>query len=270
MLDDADPIERGCERLNDDAVNRRWEREQALLGLAQDTPGGEFAAGGLGALAVDPTVRIVVLAGDLSAQPIPAKEPTAVVPQGITLPSGRQLSNHGTVRGTSSGYVGYTPTGDDGRWRSFTAVHWHGGVDFFLGEEGGRAWDFAPGSRDRVFFLLKCVGWAWGAFDLQRQLVERFAVAGPFRAILGVANTAGAVLGQLGAGWAEPGSSSLFRPTAVEPRVLLLEDLPEWPDEKGAEELALRFGARLDLAFGGPGDRHLDQAGPEAGRFNPR
>ena len=35
-------------------------------------------------------------------------------------------------------------------------------------------------------------------------------------------------------------------------------------------ELALRFGARLDLAFGGPGERHLDRAGPEQGRFNPR
>jgi len=35
-----------------------------------------------------------------------------------------------TIRGTSSGYVGYSYTGDDGLWRYFAAVNWHGGVDF--------------------------------------------------------------------------------------------------------------------------------------------
>ena len=53
--------------VDDDAVERRWEREQALLGLARDTPEEEFARGGLAALAVDPTVRITVLPADPSA-----------------------------------------------------------------------------------------------------------------------------------------------------------------------------------------------------------
>jgi hypothetical protein len=43
--------------------------------------------------------------------------------------------------------------------------------------------------------------------------------------------------------------------------VLLLENLPEWPDAAGVEAVALRFGARLDLAFGGSGERHLDRTG---------
>jgi hypothetical protein len=250
---------------------RRWEREQALLGLARNIPVETFAAGGLGALAVEPTVRIVVLPGDPSAQPVGAVEPKTVVPQVITLPDGWLLPYHRIMRGTSSGYVGYTPAGEDGQWQSFTAVHWHGGVDFFLGVEGGREWTLASGSRGRVISLMKSVSWAWGAFGLQRQIVERFGVTGPFRAILGVAGTSGALLGNLGAGWQEPGPASLFdQPSAVEPIVLLVEDLAEWPDEKGAEELAMRFGARLDLAFGGPGQRHLDRAGPQTGRFNPR
>ncbi len=51
--------------------------EQDLLGLARDTPVGQFATGGLAALAVDPTVRIAVSPGDASAHPIPAQEPGA-------------------------------------------------------------------------------------------------------------------------------------------------------------------------------------------------
>jgi len=114
----------------------------------------------------------------------------------------------------------------------------------------------------RVTYLLRSITWARGAFDLQRQMVERFSVGGPFRAIVGVARTAGARLANLGAGWPEPGSVFGFGSTAIEHHVLLLEDVMEWPDEAGAEAMALRFGARLDLAFGGSGNRHLDRAGP--------
>jgi hypothetical protein len=261
-------LERG-EAMDNDVAKCRWERAQALLGLARDTPDRDFARGGLASLAVEPTVRIIVLPGDPSFQAVPAEEPTTVVPKVITLPDGRQFPAHGAVRGTSSGYVGYT-AGDGSRWQNFAAVHWHGGVDFFLGGEGGRDWEYAS-SRGRVFFLQKCVGRAWAAFDLQRRIAERFEIPGPFRAILAIADTTGAALGYLGAGWPDPGSVSLFgQPTAIEPRVLLLEDLDEWPDEKGVKELALRFGARVDLVFGGPGERHLDHAGPETGRFNPR
>ena len=256
--------------MDDDAVERRWEREQALLGLTRDTPEEEFARGGLAALAIDPTVRITVIPGDPSAQRVPVESPETIIPKVITLPAGVQLPYHGTVRGTSSGYVGFT-TGDGSRWQSFDAVLWHGGVDVFLGTQGGRMREAGPGSRLLVIFLRRCIGWAWAAFDLQRRMVERYGVAGPYRVILGIANTAGATLANVGAGWAEPGSPDGWDlPTAIEPRVLLLEDLADWPDEKGIEEMALRFGARVDLAFGGSGQRHLDRAGPDTGRFTPR
>jgi hypothetical protein len=261
-----------CEAVDDDVMRLRWEREQALLGLAPDTPDEELAVGGMAALAIPPTVRICVLPGDPDALAVPPQDPATAIPQLITVPCGRQLPPHAIVRGTSSGYVAVSYAGEDGLWRSFTAVRWHGGVDFFLGDQGGREWDIpAAAFRRRVVYLQIAVCWAWAAFDLQREMVERFTVGGPFRAIVAVAHTAGASLGTFGAGWAEPGSTGFWdQPTAVDQHVLLLEDLAEWPDAAGVEGLALRFGARLDLAFGGPGGRHLDRTGPDEGKFRPR
>jgi hypothetical protein len=46
--------------------------------------------------------------------------------------------------------------------------------------------------------------------------------------------------------------------------VLFLDDLDVWPDETGIQDIVIHFGARLDLAFGGGGKRHLDRTGPEA------
>lgn len=124
----------------DDAVTRRWHREQVYLGLSRATPEDQFARGGLAALAVDPTVRIAVIPGDPSAQPVRAEEPEAMVPKEITPPDdGQQLPYAATVRGTSSGYVAFSSNADS-RWERFHAVCWHGGVDVFLGGEGGRQW----------------------------------------------------------------------------------------------------------------------------------
>jgi hypothetical protein len=160
-------------------VKQRWEREQVVLGLARDSPDEEFAAGGLGALAVPPTVRIVVLPADPGSQCVPGLDPAEVVPQLATLPGGEQLPQLEQVRGTSSGYVRYPYSGDNGRWRSFAAVHWHGGVDFFLGNQGGHEWEVPGGRRQRVVYLLQSIAWAQAAFDLQRRIIEQFPAAGP-------------------------------------------------------------------------------------------
>ena len=255
----------------DEVVRACWGREQALLGLARDTSGEQFAAGGLAGLAVLPTARIVVLPGDPCAVAVPPQDPKTVIPQFITAPGGLELPHQAAIRGTSSGYVGVSYSGDDGLWRSFVAVNWHGGVDFFLGDQGGRERrNLSSDSPLRIVYLNRTVGWVWAAFNLQREIAEHYTVGGPFRAIVAVAHAAGASLGMLGAGWAEPRSEGSWdQPTAVEQSVLLQEDLVEWPDATGVEALALRFGARLDLAFGGSGERHLDRTGPNAGKFRP-
>jgi hypothetical protein len=42
-------VKQGCGLVDDDAVKRRWEWEEELLGLARDTPDKKFARGGFGA-----------------------------------------------------------------------------------------------------------------------------------------------------------------------------------------------------------------------------
>jgi hypothetical protein len=252
---------------SDEATLRRWETEQALLGLARDTPRSAFAAGGLAAVAVAPTVRIVVLPGDPAAVALPAQDPQAVIPPVISIPDCGQLPGADTVRGTSSGYVRFPDPGRGRPWPRFGAVHWHGGIDFYLGEAGGRDASTAH-DLPRLIWLRRTVAWTWGAFSFQGKIVRRYEVAGPFRAIVGVASTAAAGLADLGTGWAEPGGPGApTAPAAIDQQVLLTQDLAQWPDAAGIKDLALRFGARLDLAFGGPGDRHLDKAGPDAGEF---
>ena len=256
-------------QVGDELIWRRWEHEQILLGLAESTPRAAFATGGLGALAVPPTVRIVVLPGDPASVTLPALDPKSVIPPFISLPGGVQLPRIGTIRGTSNGYVGFPDPGKGKPWPRFLAVHWHGGVDCYLGRLGGQ--DPGPG-RDlpRLIWLRRTVGWAWGAFVFQQRLNRRYGVTGPFRVLLGVADTETAVLADVGTGWAEPeGPGSPNAPAAVDKQVLLHEDLAQWPDAAGVQALAMRFGARLDIAFGGPGDRYLDREGPDAGRFRP-
>lgn len=139
-----------------EVAKRDWDREQGLLGLARDTPDGQFARGGLATLAVDPTVRIAVLPGDLSAQVVPVQDPMEVMPRAVALPNGRELPYHSEMRGTSSGYVGFV-SGGDGGWRSFDAVYWHGGVNFFAGAEGGHERQSSTSSRRRVIYLARCL-----------------------------------------------------------------------------------------------------------------
>ncbi len=91
--------------VDNDVLNGRWTRELALLGLDRNTPDEAFSRGGLASFAVDPTVRITVLPGDPSSQPVPAEKPDAVIPKVLTV-GGRPLPELGIVRGTSSGYVG--------------------------------------------------------------------------------------------------------------------------------------------------------------------
>jgi hypothetical protein len=253
----------------DEVVVRRWAEEQALLGLARDTPAATFATGGLGALAVRPTVRIVVLPGDPSLVAVPVQDPGGIIPPYLTMPGAEQSPHTGVIRGTSAGYVAYPDPGKGLPWPRFVAVRWHGGIDVYLGSLGGQEAD-EQRELPRLIWLRRSIAWTWGAFTFQQKVARRYSVAGPFRAIVAVAGTTGAALGDLGTGWAEPGGpGSPKTPNAVESQLLLHEDLPEWPDAAGTEALAMRFGARLDLAFGGSGQRHLDKSGPDEGRFRP-
>ena len=89
-----------------EATTRAWAEEQDLLRLGgEQSPRGVRAGGGLAA-AIDPTVRVVVLPGDLSVHQVPELEPESVIPRAVTVPNSRALPYNDVVRGSSSGYIG--------------------------------------------------------------------------------------------------------------------------------------------------------------------
>ena len=174
-------------------------------GLGARYRGRAFARGGLVALAVDPTVRIVVLPGNPnSPQVIPAVDPSQVIPQVLAVPPGHAAAApwDGTrhverVRGrprpaTRASCRASMPCTGTAAWTSSSARKAAGNGSIL------------PDPPVRRISRRKVVGWLCPPFDLQRQVTERFGIAGPFRVILAVADTAGATLGMLGAGWAEP------------------------------------------------------------------
>ena len=123
--------------VDDDALNGRWMREQALLGLSRATPDEEFARGGL------PPSPSIPPCGSPSFRAIHRRsrfrprtrdgDPEGDHAAGWSAaPVPRDRARHvERLRGVHAG--------DEGRWQSFAAVHWHGGVDVFLGAEGGRS-----------------------------------------------------------------------------------------------------------------------------------
>ena len=124
--------------MDEEVVRARWEREQALLGsLRKRRMRGSPSA----AWPRSPCSRpceSVVLPGAPYAVANHLQNPTTVIPQLITVPCGWHVlpAPRDGARDLQRN-VAVSYSSEDGLWRSFTAVHWHGGVDFFLGDQGG-------------------------------------------------------------------------------------------------------------------------------------
>lgn len=147
-------------------------------------------------------------------------------------------------------------------WGRYLALHRHGGIEMGLARDAV----FERGV-ERVFRLTTIVGRVWAAFDAYGAVVEYLKLSGPWEVCFAVRRTMGALLGNFGTGWAEPGSFGYETRPCGEPNLLVRYELANWPNADGIRVLAWRLGAWLEDAWGTRSRRFLAHRGEYAHQF---
>jgi hypothetical protein len=160
--------------------------------------------------------------------------------------------------------------GGTSQWTSYIAIYRSGAVEYGLGDRG--AWEHKDneGNLVRGFSLISIVARTWALLELASAFRDRVAVPGPHQLTIAMHRTGGAVLGNVGEGWAEPISWENDLPPCVDPHVLWHMELESWPDEEQARALAFRVGDRVEDAWGVRQRRYLARVGDLSGRFDVR
>jgi len=97
----------------------------------------------------------------------------------------------------------------------------------------------------------------WGVLRFGAAHYERLSLAGPWHLTVAVCGTKGALLGNVGEGWPEPGSVENSVGGCVEQNLLWHLEIQDWPDEEGQQRLAFAVGDRLEDAWGVSGSVSL-------------
>jgi hypothetical protein len=155
-------------------------------------------------------------------------------------------------------------------WSSYVAIHRSGAIEYGLGDRGAWERNDKEGNLIRVFNLISIVGCTWAMFKFATALRERLAPPGPYHLTVALQRTAGAYLGNVGEGWAEPLSWDNDLPPCADPHLLWHLELDDWPDDDTAQALAFRVGDYVEDAWGFAGRRYLARAGELSGRFDAR
>lgn len=248
---------------NSDAQRERWRQVRCPLHLLEPEA-GDFATGGLARLVTAQTVRLLILPADPDAFLIEFDDafwswwlqdwPDPITGQPTPWGSEGRPTATAAIRGWRAARE---------RWDNYLALHRHGGLEVELGNRGAY-----ERNDTRIFRLIPIVGWIWAAFELYRGVIAHFDVGGPWEISLALSKTARSYLGQLGEGWAEPGSVYHDLPPHEEPGLLLRRELNDWPDTMGVQALAFSLGAWLEDSWSMRARRFLAHRGTLAGQFD--
>jgi hypothetical protein len=240
-----------------------WRRRRGELGLLNPHL-ADFASGGLATLADPLDIRVVILPADPDAGDTVAlnDDSAAWIQESHPSPYGGSQLNWGhSLVVTSHALVRANWYRDDHLWERYLALHRHGGL-----EVGMTALTQHHGDR-RMFALRHIAGLMWIVAALQREVAERWAVAGPWQVNLALRNTLGAGLTLFAEGWDDRHPWFLDRAQGcAEPHVLHTWERPELDPEA----LGLDAGCRVENSFGSVRQRHLARTGSFAGAFDPR
>lgn len=251
-------------------LRARWRR--ALGRHALDEVGrDDFATGGLAKRLRSSTVQILLLPKDPDAEPLQLDSELWAwleTVRAVDLDGGVvRLGEHRQATAHAAVLVGSYP-GEP--WRSYMAVHRSGAIEFALGALG--AWErrTQEGERVRVFNLISIVAHTWALLKVGGILHTRLAMTGPSLLSIALRDTREALLGNLGEGWAEPGSFDNSVGGCVEEHLLWHITIDEPLDDESSRRIAFELGDRMENAWGTTHRRYLDGRGDRAGNLDPR
>lgn len=249
-------------------LRRRWRR--ALERHAIDTVNrDDFVVRGLATRLQTPSVQLLALPADPEAEVLhfddtlwvwlEAQKSVDVDGRAIRFGDRRCPTAHAAA--LVEGY---------GTWKSYLAVHRSGAIELGLGDRGGWARQNREGDLVRVFNLISIVTYTWAVLKFGAAHYKRLSLIGPWHLTVAVRGTEGALLGNVGEGWAEPDSFENDVGSCVDQNLVWHLELQDWPDEEGQQQLAFAVGDRLEDAWGVGQRRYLARRGDRVGRLDLR
>lgn len=258
--------------LNDVELRRaRWRRGLHLEGL-DTVDRDDFALRGLASRLRTPAVRILLLPGDPEAERIAidddlwawVKNFSVVEADGRNVSLGAQEVPSAHAAALVDSHGSYKP------WNSYTAIHRSGALECGLGDNAVRERKDEKGNVVRVFNLITVVVRTWVLLKFASTLHERTPVDGPWQLTIAFNRTAGAFLGNVGEGWAEPLTWENELPPCTEEHLLWHIELDDLPQGNSARDLVFSVGDRIEDAWGSRQRRYLARAGDLKGRLDVR
>ena len=257
--------------VDSELLRTRWRRTLDLHAL-DDVRRTDFALGGLATRLRESTVQVLLLPVDPEAEALHIDDALwawleaqkSVAVGGRAVRFGEQ--NYPTAHAAAlvSGYGSTEP------WNSYLAVHRSGAIELGLGARGGWERQNREGETVRAFNLISTITYTWAMLIFSAALNERVPLPGPRQLTMALRNTKNAALGNLGEGWAEPGSFENRVGGCLEENLLWHLELDQLPDEGAQQQLAFAIGDRLEDAWGIRKRRYLANRGDLAGRFDHR
>lgn len=250
-------------------IRARWRRHLAAEAL--DTADrADFSQGGLGSRVAEPTARLLVLPSDPDSTDVEFDgQFWEWLDAHMTIQVGNGRVGFGSqVRPTAHAAVMFDESGDAELWRSYTAVHRNGAVDFALGRHGGTTRPEDPGDGFHRFWLARIVARAWAMLELVRELPNRTDEV-PLLLAVALRDTKGAMLADFGMGCPDPLYLGHDLGGCPDENLLWHIQIDEMPgDASATQAVAFSVGDRIENAWGYQQQLYLDHRGDSAGKLN--
>lgn len=212
-------------------------------------------------LPTDPESDVLQLDEDLWAW-LAAETPVDVGGRAVRFGEQKYPTAHAAAR--VSGYGAGEP------WNSYLAIHRSGTIELGLGDRGGWEREDRDGQRVRQFNLISIVTYSWALLKFSAALNRRLRLTGPMHLSIALRDTRDARLGNVGEGWAEPGSYENSAGGCMEESLLWHLELDGAPSKASQQRLAFAIGDRLEGAWGVRQRRYLACRGERPGQLDSR